>query len=91
MLSRLSLRCSHSPLPVLLPERVLEHLDLDRHRRCDLVQRGRVQSAHHRWQAFQERHGDGDHWHGERAGRLCCGRDLQGADGTVRFLENIPA
>ena len=48
MLSRLSLRCSHSPLPVLLPEP--EHLDLDRHRRVDLVQRGRVQGARDRGQ-----------------------------------------
>ena len=53
------MRCSHSPLPVLLPERVLEHLDLDRHRRCDLVQRGRVQGARDGGQAFQEWHGDG--------------------------------
>ncbi len=84
MLSRLSLRCSHSPLPVLLPEREPEHWTLDRHRGCDLVQRGCVQSARDRGQAFQERHGDGDHWHGERAVRLCGGRDLQGAEGAVR-------
>ena len=79
MLSRLSLRCSHFPLPVLLLERVLEHLDLDRHRCLDLVQRGRVQGARDGGQAFQERHGDGDHRDGQCAGWVCGGRDLQGA------------
>ena len=76
-------RFAHPPLSVLLSAREPEHLDFDRHRRVDLVQRGRVQGARDSWQAFQERHGDGDHRDGQRAGRLCRGRDLQGADGAL--------